>query len=523
MRAHPSLLLLLLACNEQDFNKVDGPEDGGGPQIEVTPTLLDFGTVGADDEAVVRSFTIKSVGTDTLHIEGITLDGENTGFTILTDVTSFPLDPDETLDVDVAFQAMGSTNEAQALVASDDPEDEVVPVDLTGFAAVPELQIDPDPLDMGETYIGCHKDNEIELSNVGTSTLTISNIEYEGGAEFTLNTGYSLPMDLEPGEATILDLTFTPTDEASFAATLSVTSNEPLGTRVATQTGAGHFGASYEDEFVVPEDPASDIMFIVDQSCSMDDDALAVAENFNEFITALDTYTSDWQLIVANNDRGCNTTGILTESTPGYESTFTSEAQDGSGTYIVDTEALLIPAAAGVEATDSGECNAGFLREDALLHIILVSDEPEQSGGWTGGSEWEDLTNQIIAKKGSDTYTRISAIAGDVPGGCSSRGNSAEPGTGYYEAVEATGGIFLSLCSDWGAHVDDLAAASINQDTFELDNTPYEPSIEVFVNGSPRTSGWTYDATQNAVVFDDPVPEGGDTVLITYGGSVDCD
>ena len=47
-----------------------------------------------------------------------------------------------------------------------------------------------------------------------------------------------------------------------------------------------------------------------------------------------------------------------------------------------------------VDNTDPGECNAGFMRQNAMLHIIMVSDEPEQSGG-----NYSDFVNQIIARR----------------------------------------------------------------------------------------------------------------------------
>ncbi len=526
-----SLLLLLAACNEQGFKSTTEGDDAYGPEIEVTPTLLDFGTFGESDDAMVRTFTVESVGSEDLHVDSVTISAEDAGFTIVSDETAFVLAPGESRDVDVAFIPSGGTPEANALVSSDDPDDEVVAVELVAAFDSPLLEIDPDPLDFGETYVGCTKDNTIELKSVGSETLRITDINFEGEA-FTLNTGYSLPIELEPGESLALDFTFAPTDATTFDAALSVSSNEPMGTRTGTEYGTGKYGGEWEDTWTVPADPPTDIMFILDQSGSMDDDTRAVADNISTFISTLGTLTTDWQIIVGNNDEGCNQGGILTPDTSGYESIFQDAAQECDTrhgcTWIVDVEALLKPAAMGVENTDSGECNAGFLREDALLHIIVVSDEPDQSACddiWdvSCGSDWEALVADIQAKKGSTSLTKISAVAGDVPGGCSGRGNSAEPGVGYDEAVAATGGLFLSLCSDWGASAEELAEASVEQDTFELTHTAWEPSIVVMVDGTVQTGNWTFDEATNTVTFTEGAPEEGQEVIITYGSPVDCD
>ena len=84
------------------------------------------------------------------------------------------------------------------------------------------------------------------------------------------------------------------------------------------------------------------------------------------------------------------------------------------------TEALLTEARNAIDKTDQGECNAGFIRSEAML-IILVSDEPEQSEDITGET-WQMVTDQIIAKRGSAGLVRISSIVGDVPSGCQSGG-----------------------------------------------------------------------------------------------------
>ena len=65
-----------------------------------------------------------------------------------------------------------------------------------------------------------------------------------------------------------------------------------------------------------------------------------------------------------------------------------------------------------------------------------------------------------------------------------------------------------------------LAEASVNQDTFELSNTPVEDTIEVTVDGSV-VSGWSYRAGVNAVVLDAPATSGQE-VEIRYEGAGGC-
>ncbi|MCP4224637.1 MAG: hypothetical protein GY773_14965, partial [Actinomycetia bacterium] len=173
------------------------------------------------------------------------------------------------------------------------------------------------------------------------------------------------------------------------------------------------------------------------------------------------------------------------------------------------TEALLTVNDNAVQNTDSGDCNAGFMRPQAMLHIIDITDEPEQSP-----RPWDEIVDSIVTKKGSLALTTISAIAGDYPSGC----DDAAAGTGYYEAVDATSGVFLSICQSWATtnNLGLLASASVNQDTFELSQPAQESTIVVEVNGQRQTSGWAYDAASNAVIFASNLPGEGDEVSITY-------
>jgi hypothetical protein len=369
------------------------------------------------------------------------------------------------------------------------------------------------------TYVGCDNNNEVELENIGTDTLEIYEITHEGDA-IRMSGTPALPLVLEPGEVETVYFNFSPVGEVSEEAVLSVLSNEPLELREASQLGDGEFAAEYDDSWVVPEDPPSDILFFVDQSCSMDDDQARLAANFSTFISELNTYSEDWQIIVANKDTGCNSTsGVLTPDVPGYISRFQSGVSDGSdGAWgFFYTEAGLTVTSEAIENTDVGECNYGFMRADAMLHIIMVSDEPEQSP-----MAWSHYVDKVVAKKGSAANVKFSAIAGDYP---VSTCASAEPGTGYYEAVTATSGVFLSICGDWSdpATLSMLAAASVQQSAFELSATPVVDSVRVFVNGSERLSGWYFDGPTNTVYFESGIPDEGDRIRITYGGLAVCD
>jgi hypothetical protein len=512
-RATLFISMLALSCSDQKISPITGADGVRGPAIDVNPDYLEYGTLREGEEEI-QTFSIKSVGEEALEIEDIRIESDAASFTILTDVEGLRLPVGESISVDVAFNPMGANAQsAQAIVTSNDERGSEATVELMGFGAIAELQISPDPLDMGDTFVGCEKSNEVELTNVGTDALEIYEVMHAGDS-FSMDSTLDLPLTLEPDESVSVYLDFEPTDEGEVESSITVFSSEPLGAREGQQYGTGELTNFYDEEWEVPANPPSDIVFYVDQSGSMGDDQARLAGNFSTFISELNTYSTDWQIIVANADSGCNNTGgVLRPLATDYTTRFASAVSDGGGWW---TEAGLTVTSEAIDKTDPGECNYGFMRSGAMLHIIMVSDEVEQSSG-----AWNWYVDKVIAKKGSAANVKFSAIVGDYPGGCA----TADPGEGYYQAVTATDGVFLSICSDWAtpSNLSMLAAASVQMAAYELAETAVESTIHVYVNGTEHLTGWHFDAADNTVIFDEGVPSEGDLVRVTYGGVTDCD
>lgn len=508
MRSSWIVAVGLLACNESELKSISDPNYAGDMDIEVTPAALDFGLASFEDPAVIRTFTISSVGADPATVSSIEIQGDDAvNFSLLVPFMETVLEPGETMDIQVAFQPVGSNQIfAEAVVFSDDPDESAIPVALVGQGAAPDLLVSPSPLNFGATYVGCTMPNEITLSNIGQEELVIYNM---GGVAdpFLLSNMPTFPLRLQPEESYTVYVDFAPGMEGQFTDVFSVASNDPDDDGVTDFSGVGQYIASYDQMWDNPVDPPSDIIFSVDQSCSMNDDAALLASSFSTFISQLNNYSTDWQIMVANSDSGCSNSGILTPNTSGFQSTFQSAVQSGGGSY---TEALLTQTRNAVENTDPGECNAGFMRQNAMLHIIMVSDEPEQSGG-----NYSDFVNQIIAKKGNATNVRLSTIY-----------NPNHHSNRYVSAANDTGGLIFNINDGSWSNSNNLqliAEASIIADKYDLDQPAVASTIEVYVNGFLVTSYWHYDEAQQAVIFDSNPPGEGDTIQIIYSALAECE
>ncbi len=264
-------------------------------------------------------------------------------------------------------------------------------------------------------------------------------------------------------------------------------------------------------EIFLTEGAPADIIFYGDTSNSMDRRLATLGDNLETFADRLGDLASDWQLLAVTGPSGCGIGGILTSDDPDYVQKFADGITTKPTDDTQDEMGLQNVAEAVVQA--NGGCNNGFLRDDASLHIIILSDEEDESPGFDTNptSYWGTYVDTIIAAKGNADKVLISSIAGPVPDGC----DNVEPANGYWDAVQATNGEFLSICEEWDGELGALADISITIDTFVLKGNPDPDTIEVQVEGVVVTN-WAWSPPQNAVVFTSDPPFGGQEVAITF-------
>ncbi len=265
------------------------------------------------------------------------------------------------------------------------------------------------------------------------------------------------------------------------------------------------------DHFDLSGKNPTDIVIYGDTSTSMSEELTTLGDRVLEFTDRIQEAGASWNLIAVTGATGCGVDGIFTPNTPNFDQRFKAAILTPPENRDLDEMGLQNVRNALAQAAPGG-CNEGFLRPNALLHIIYISDENDESPGFEDPDYWVDYVDQMIALKGSAALTRISAVAGPTPTGCP----GAEPGFGYDEAVAATGGEFVSICDDWPSELDALADASVITDLFPLSRQPVPESIQPFVNGELRETGWEYDPVENAVRFVSNPPMTGDIVDIFY-------
>ena len=163
--------------------------------------------------------------------------------------------------------------------------------------------------------------------------------------------------------------------------------------------------------------------------------------------------------------------------------------------------------------------NAFFFRDDALLSIIFVSDEDDQS------PESIDFYSEAFEALAPSGRVRVSAVTGPTPDGCTLGTERAVPAFRYEALARRFDGAFSSICtSNWSQTLEQVSGLAFGlRVSFELSGIPDGP-IQLWVDGSSRPevlpSGarlWSYDAELNEIRFEDlAIPGLGSEIRVRY-------
>ncbi len=433
---------------------------------------------------------------------------------------------------------------------STEKELEEVPAEDSELPDVPEpdIEVEPSTLAFGALPEDCASEpQEFVIRNVGQATLEVTNIDLsgDGSSVFELVAG---PITLEPGEEESFEVVFSPNALESFEVPVTITSNDPDEAESEVELrGEGAENAIYEQVYQQPEAGQVDVLFVVDNSGSMSEEVDRLKEGFDSFIASFVDMDLDWQI-------GITTTDMDDPAQQGHligsPSIITPESGDAIAQFNANASAVFTQASAsgderGLDAayaalTDpliSGD-NAGLVRPDANLSVIVISDEND----FSDISE-NAFSNWLNAYKGDEDLSSLSAIVGKKAvgfdlGGCmeiidifTGESISAEAAPIYIDAAAATGGMFVDICElDFDEVLTYLSynAAGLMY-SFPLDHEPLNiGQIDVFVEGNEvpynGINGWTYDPdSQSVILHGSYAATSGETVEIRYPYEADCD
>ncbi len=291
------------------------------------------------------------------------------------------------------------------------------------------------------------------------------------------------------------------------------------------------FGCAQEVEFALPSTTQAfgqkvtynskvDILWVIDNSTSMGPHQSALSAQVPALVDRLSALKMDYHMGVVTTTIGPNGEGAGFVGSPNYydsknyqtldqiqslKNNFTMRIQQGeNGGNIERGLGALMGVLQPNYLNNEGR---GFFRDDALLVMIILSDEEDQSSLST--TAYKDFFNQLkqqVDPKDQRWILNFIGVLADNTA-CKVMNESSSVGSRYMELVAASKGIQRSVCSaDLTAAVSDIKARieSVLTD-FRLGKKPDVTTLKIWINGKevPESTenGWTYIPETNSIHF----------------------
>ncbi len=249
-----------------------------------------------------------------------------------------------------------------------------------------------------------------------------------------------------------------------------------------------------------------DIIWVIDNSGSMDGEARIVQDNMNTFAAAIAATSIDYHVVVMTRAGFVNVPAPLGTDTMRFRA-LNVDVQSNDGL---------------ADAVENFAMYSDFLRPTALTHFIFVTDD--ESDRMTASAFQMQMTmllghafvaHSIVSPPGSRHCPSPFGCGGIIPeaDGCTGpNGDAAENGDQYWALSGTTGGQRFSICtSDWSALFRTLAASIA---------VPMPLPCEFDIPAPPM--GMMFDRMRVNVVF---TPTGGAPTTFRFVGTptgADC-
>jgi len=281
-----------------------------------------------------------------------------------------------------------------------------------------------------------------------------------------------------------------------------------------------------------------DVLWVIDNSCSMREEQSTLITNFPHFISYFIDSGLDWHIGVTSTDMNPGeepgTDGILNkiggirfidEFTLNPIAVFQDLAS--LGVWGSGTERGLGAAFSAISVHDDCEHNKDFYRKDASLSIIVISDEQDHTQEPIL-PEFIDWLANLKQKPEDVTFSSIVCLRDFSLNGipCSINPSIAPSvGSKYMSVTNAIGGVLWDIREDdWSQVLDQLGlqAAGLRTEFF-LRDLPVPYTIDVSVNTEDNyvytfviDQDFTYDPIRNSITFLSYVPPQKATIYIKY-------
>ncbi len=261
------------------------------------------------------------------------------------------------------------------------------------------------------------------------------------------------------------------------------------------------------DSFEQPNATAGvDIIWVIDPSGSMVSHRTRLLAGISDMMASLPSVS--WRLTIISADPGRAVNSADFPLLPGDSG---SDAQNMYSNSV--TGGLEQGFKAVYEYIENNPFSSSWMRDDASLLVLFVSDEEEQSTSMF--PDVADFTDWLDEQR-SSVY--VASIVNHDPSVSDCNSNALHTGDRYMDAANYYSGQVLDICSeDWSGGVLDAANGAVPYSSYPLSHVPlYTDNIVVFVDGIVyHDAYWDYKPSGNRIDFI-LEPPGGSLVEIAY-------
>lgn len=261
-----------------------------------------------------------------------------------------------------------------------------------------------------------------------------------------------------------------------------------------------------------------DILFIIDKSCSMENNVNTVNTEISTFLGELNLNWIDYRIGVISMTNIPVYSGIL-----GYYYFDDSQYTRWIEPFMVDPTSVFLSlnndvpydGEAGIDSlgffldTKIGK-NDNFLRFGSTFLVIFISDEEDSSYIYT-----DKAIQELIFSKEENLKinTKIMSIINMPNDGCEIDFYESY-GFKYADLTQQLNGSITPLCQiDWSQTISEIGNYSADENVFCLSNLPEADTISVLIETinnvvyNPLPPDWVYDEISNCITIEDfPVP-----------------
>lgn len=199
------------------------------PRINIAPPALHFGDVNVGRIGQIN-LTIRNVGNGRMEIENISIIPNESPFEIIEGGEAGGINAGQSRIVTVQFQP-NDISEFQAVlrIISDDPDDPQYDVMVTGqgLPPIPEIMIEPNAFNFGNTPLYTTRNVNIVISNLGEAPLIIGNLEIIDDETDFFDVDFQDPIEVGVENVFETNVSYTPKDLGVHTSALIIECNDP--------------------------------------------------------------------------------------------------------------------------------------------------------------------------------------------------------------------------------------------------------------------------------------------------------